>query len=135
MSWSIDVVGTKSDVVKKVTEQLDKVAASYEGKEEGKDIVAVKERILSIVEAMEVDESAGDDEKAVPTKAAEKAPTKADEKAAPTKADEKAPKPTKARREELAIYVKANGSHAWSDDKIVVANISMRIGRTALAPG
>lgn len=118
MSWSIDVVGTKSDVVKKVTEQLDKVAASYEGKEEGKDVVAVKERILSIVEAMEVDESAGDDEKA-----------------APTKADEKAPKPTKARREELAIYVKANGSHAVSENKIVVANLTMRIGRTAHAPG
>ncbi|HMI84856.1 MAG TPA: hypothetical protein VK550_12235 [Polyangiaceae bacterium] len=122
MSWSIDVVGTKSDVVEEVTEQLDKIAASYDGKEEGKDVVAVKERILSIVEAMEVDESAGDDEKATPTKADEKAPTKA-------------PKPTKARGEELAIYVKANGSHGWSDDKIVVANLTMRIGRTTRASG
>jgi hypothetical protein len=108
MSWSIDVVGTKKDVMQKVTEQLDKVAASYDGKEEGKDVVAVKDRILSIVEAMD-----GDEEKAAPTKA---------EKAAPTKATE-----------EFAIYVKANGSHAWSGDKIVVANLEMRIGRTSLA--
>jgi hypothetical protein len=93
MSWSIDVVGTKSAVLKKVTEHLDKAAASYEGKEEGKDIVAVKERILAIVEAMEVSDDP----------------------------------------EERAVFVKANGSHTlMSDNKIVVANLAMRVGRTAM---
>lgn len=95
MSWSIDVVGTKSAVVQKVTEQLDKIAANYKGKEEGKDVVAVKERILSIVEAMEVSDEP----------------------------------------EELAVYVKAYGSHSLVDNKIVVANLDMRIGRTSPPPG
>jgi hypothetical protein len=91
MSWSIDVVGMKSDVVQKVTEQLDKIAASYDGKEEGKDVAAVKERILAIVEAMNVDDE---------------------------------------RPGELAVYVKANGSHGWNGDKLVVANLTMNVGRT-----
>jgi hypothetical protein len=55
MSWSIDVTGTKSAVVKKVTEQLDKIAASYEGKEEAKDVLAAKERILALVGAVDLE--------------------------------------------------------------------------------
>lgn len=52
MSWAIDFTGTKSDVAKKVTEELDKVATRYEGKEEAKDVLAAKERILAIVQAV-----------------------------------------------------------------------------------
>jgi hypothetical protein len=55
MSWSIDVTGTKSAVVKKVTEQLDKIAANYEGKEEAKDVLAAKERILALVAAVDLE--------------------------------------------------------------------------------
>lgn len=96
MSWSIDVAGTKNGVVKNVTEQLDKAAASYDGKEEAKDVVAVKERILSIVEAVDVrDEGAG----------------------------------------EYAVYVKANGSHAWNANGILSAHFVVTIGRTTLALG
>lgn len=102
MSWAIDVVGTKSDVVQKVTEQLDKVAASYEGKEEGKDVVAVKARILSIVEAMDM------------------------------RGDEDTSDKSEEGEEKFAIYVKANGSHAWNGRGIVVANLEMRVGRTTM---
>lgn len=56
MSWAIDVTGTKSEVSEKVTEQLDAVAARYEGKEEAKDVRVAKERILAIVEAVDLAE-------------------------------------------------------------------------------
>ncbi len=52
MSWGIDVTGTKAGALKKVAEQLDRIAATYEGKEEGKDVLAAKERIVSLVEAL-----------------------------------------------------------------------------------
>ena len=55
MSWAIDVTGTKSAVVKKVTEELDKIAAQYEGKEEAKDVLAAKERILALVAAIDLE--------------------------------------------------------------------------------
>lgn len=54
MSWSIEVTGTKAGVAKKVAEQLDKIALAYEGKEEAKDVLAAKERLLSLVEAMDL---------------------------------------------------------------------------------
>jgi hypothetical protein len=52
MSWGIEVTGTPSEVVAKVNAYLDAVVASYEGKEEAKDVVAVKERIESLISAM-----------------------------------------------------------------------------------
>jgi hypothetical protein len=54
MSWSIEVSGNKAGVAKKAAEQLDKIATSYEGKEEAKDVAAAKERILSTLEALEL---------------------------------------------------------------------------------
>lgn len=101
MSWSINVTGTKSVVAKQVTEQLDRVAASYEGKEEGKDILAVKERILSIVGAMDLH-----------IEGATKAQIERGEG-------------------EYAVIVRANGSHAWDASGIHGANFAMAIGRRA----
>jgi hypothetical protein len=54
VSWSIEFTGSKSGVSAAVTEALDKVAASYDGKEEAKDVLACKERILALVEAMQL---------------------------------------------------------------------------------
>lgn len=54
MSWSIEITGTKEGVAKKAAEQLDKIAASYAGKEEGKDVLAVKERVLALVAACDL---------------------------------------------------------------------------------
>jgi hypothetical protein len=54
MSWSIDVTGSKSDVAEKVTNQLDKIAERYKGNEEGKDVLVAKERILAIVQAVDL---------------------------------------------------------------------------------
>ena len=54
MSWSIEVTGTKAAAAKRVAEQLDKVAATYDGKEEAKDVLVVKERILGLVEALDL---------------------------------------------------------------------------------
>jgi hypothetical protein len=56
MSWAISMVGTKSDVSAKAAAELDKIAANYEGKEEAKDVLAAKERILAIVEAVDLEE-------------------------------------------------------------------------------
>jgi hypothetical protein len=49
MRWRIDVTGTKSGVAKQVTEQLDQIAAGFEGKEVVKDVIVAKERILALV--------------------------------------------------------------------------------------
>ena len=54
MSWSIDITGTKAGASKKVAEQLDKQAASCGDKEEAKDVLFAKERILSLIEAMQL---------------------------------------------------------------------------------
>lgn len=54
MSWSIEVTGTRAGVIKKVTEQLDKTAAQYGGTEEGKDVLVAKEKILSLVGALDL---------------------------------------------------------------------------------
>lgn len=56
MSWVIDITGSKSGVANKVTEQLDRIAKTYEGKEEANDIVMAKERILALVSAIELPE-------------------------------------------------------------------------------
>lgn len=54
MSWSIEVTGTKAGVVKKVTEQLDKSAASYAGKAEREDVLTAKTTILFLVEKLDL---------------------------------------------------------------------------------
>jgi hypothetical protein len=54
VSWSIEFTGSKSGVSAAVTEALDKVAASYEGKEEAKDVLACKDRILSLIAATQL---------------------------------------------------------------------------------
>jgi hypothetical protein len=54
MSWGIEITGSKAGVAKKVVEQLDKIATTYQGKEEGKDVLAAKERILATIEALEL---------------------------------------------------------------------------------
>lgn len=54
MSWSIEYTGSKEGVKAKVVEQLDKVAASYDGKAEAKDVLAAKERIVALVDALDL---------------------------------------------------------------------------------
>jgi hypothetical protein len=54
MSWSISFTGTRDGATKATAEQFDKLAASYEGKEEGKDILAIKERIVSLIAATDL---------------------------------------------------------------------------------
>lgn len=54
MSWGIDMTGTKDAMVAAVTKEMDKIAATYEGKEEGKDVLAIKDRILSLIAATEL---------------------------------------------------------------------------------
>jgi hypothetical protein len=55
MSWSIEVTGTKEGVCRAVSEQLDRQARTYEGKPEGVDIIAAKEKILDAVERVPLD--------------------------------------------------------------------------------
>src|SRR5579859_1067045 len=56
MSWGIEVTGTKDAVKAKVVEYLDKSAASYKDSspQECADILAAKERILSLVDALDL---------------------------------------------------------------------------------
>jgi hypothetical protein len=54
MSWSFEHSGTREAVVQAATENLDKLAASYSGKEEGNDLVAIKERVLALVGALDL---------------------------------------------------------------------------------
>lgn len=54
MSWSIEVTGTKEGVTKKVTEQLDQIAKNFGEKEEAKDVLAAKERILSLIGVLDL---------------------------------------------------------------------------------
>lgn len=56
MSWVIDITGSKIGATNKVTEQLDRIAKNYEGKEEAKDILSAKERILALIQAIELPE-------------------------------------------------------------------------------
>jgi uncharacterized tellurite resistance protein B-like protein len=56
MSWVIDMTGTKSSVANKVTEQLDRIAKNYDGKQEAKDVLLAKERILALVAALDLPE-------------------------------------------------------------------------------
>lgn len=54
MSWGIEITGSKEGVKKKLTADLDKVAEGYKDKEEAKDIVAAKERLLALVDACDL---------------------------------------------------------------------------------
>jgi hypothetical protein len=56
MSWSFDITGTREAVKAAVTTQLDKTAAAYAGKPEGDDVLAVKGRVLALVDALKLDE-------------------------------------------------------------------------------
>lgn len=56
MSWSFEITGTKEAVKSAVTAQLDKTAAAYAGKPEGDDVLAVKGRVLALVDALKLDE-------------------------------------------------------------------------------
>ena len=51
MSWFVEFRGTKEAVRKKVEAAFDQQAKTYEGKEEGKDILACKERALVLIDA------------------------------------------------------------------------------------
>lgn len=56
MSWGFEFTGTQTAVKAAVAVECDKVAANYAGKEEGKDVLAVKDRLLSLIGAMAFDE-------------------------------------------------------------------------------
>lgn len=58
MSWSVAAVGTKDAVAKSIAEQFDKQAKSYEGQEEGLDILSCKERVLAALDKVKVEDFA-----------------------------------------------------------------------------
>jgi hypothetical protein len=151
MSWAIDVTGTKSAVAKKVTEQLDKIAASYEGTEEAKDVHVAKERILAIVADMDLEPGSTVAKKV--TKMAEQLDKIAKSAASQKEKDkEKAKEVMLAAKERIlaivdavdleadadgpawnAIQVKANGTHNLSAKGIVDARMAISVIRTRLA--
>lgn len=57
MSWSFSFVRTKAAVLAKVDEACDRAAASYAGKPEADDVLAVKARARALVEALTFDET------------------------------------------------------------------------------
>ena len=57
MSWSVSAKGNKDDVRATIESQFETQAKTYEGKEEGKDIASARERVMSMLE--ELDLSAG----------------------------------------------------------------------------
>lgn len=69
MSWGIDINGTKEGSAKFAAAELDRIAAGYAGKEEEKDILAVKERVLSLIAAMDLTKDSYIDWNAVTVKA------------------------------------------------------------------
>lgn len=151
MSWAIDVTGTKSAVAKKVTEQLDKIAASYGKEEEAKDVLVAKERILAIVATMDLEPESTVVKKV--TKMAEQLDKIAKAAAsAKDKDKEKAKEDVLAAKERIlaiveamdleadaegpawnAIQVKANGTHNLSAKGIVDARMAISVMRTRLA--
>lgn len=54
MSWSVNRIGSKEKVREAVVVELDRAAASYAGKEEEKDVLTAKERILSAIEELDM---------------------------------------------------------------------------------
>ncbi len=57
MSWNFSFVGTRDAVLKKVDEACDRTAASYAGKPEADDVLAVKARVHALVDAMGFDDT------------------------------------------------------------------------------
>lgn len=53
MSWGVKAVGTKGAVQAELEKQFDAAAKTYEGTEEEKDVLAVKERALAAVSTFE----------------------------------------------------------------------------------
>jgi hypothetical protein len=54
MSWSLSESGSKDNVREACTIAFDLSAKQYAGKEEEKDVLAVKERVLSAIDALDV---------------------------------------------------------------------------------
>lgn len=55
MSWSFEFIGQTAPVKAKVISECDKIALAYDGKEEAKDVLAVKDRISSIIDVLDID--------------------------------------------------------------------------------
>jgi hypothetical protein len=58
MSWGISRIGSKEKVLALIAEDFDKAAAQYKGKEEERDVLAVKERAISAVNDLKLEEFA-----------------------------------------------------------------------------
>lgn len=69
MSWGIEHTGTKDAVIAAVTTDLDRTAKSYEGKEEAKDVLSAKERIVSLINALDLSKDTYTDWNGVTVKA------------------------------------------------------------------
>lgn len=54
MSWSFSFTGTPDKVIENVGAECDRIAASYQGKPEGDDVLAVKERAIALVKALKL---------------------------------------------------------------------------------
>ena len=54
MSWSVSAKGSKDEVRATVESQFETQAKTYEGKEEGKDIAAARERVMSMLEELDL---------------------------------------------------------------------------------
>lgn len=66
MSWSVSSEGTREKVKEEVSAQFDRVFANYTGNPEGGDIKAVKERVLALVDELDLSvDSSGTDWNAV----------------------------------------------------------------------
>ena len=56
MSWGFEFSGTKESVKQKVTEYCDQAASNYVGKPEADDVISVKSRVLTLIDAVELNE-------------------------------------------------------------------------------
>lgn len=55
MSWSVNTGGmTREDAKRTLAQHYDSSAALYAGKEEQKDVLAVKDRVLSLIDALDL---------------------------------------------------------------------------------
>lgn len=52
MSWSVAANGEKEEVRKMISNQFDVSINTYKGTEEEQDVIAAKERVLSLIDAM-----------------------------------------------------------------------------------
>jgi hypothetical protein len=56
MSWSITMMGTREKVREACDSEFDKSAKAYAGQEEEKDVLSAKERCLSAIDSLKLDE-------------------------------------------------------------------------------